>query len=343
MRALAPLLAIAALAGCRVNLEGAPCNGDENCPLAQWCTNAGTCTERLPTVDEGCDQVARIILGRFSACYSGPVDAWRTQMQVDAICRSVAASVTEGTLAFAGKQIRQCKAALNQRACTDISAVPLLADCQMFTPAAAPTAPCNSTFDCTSGWCQVTAACPGQCTPYVAIDAACTAADRCPPGSTCANGFCRAYRALNDPCSADAPCEPYALLCTGGPATCQPRKTSGTCVTSAECLPSYNCTPPLIGGSCTPAKHLADSCTSGRYECELFTRCSNVTSQCTLLSEAGGSCLILEGELAGCLDANCSWGTCASYRAIGAACGSNADCGPLAHCNTVCVSDFCTP
>lgn len=344
MRALAPLLAVAALAGCRVNLEGAPCNGDENCPLAQWCTNAGTCTERLPTVDEGCDQVARITLGRLSACLSGPVDAWRTQTQVGTVCTSVAASVSEGKLAFDGSKIRQCKVALNQRACADISLAGLLADCQMFTPAVAAGAPCNSTFDCAGGWCQVTSTCPGICTAYVALDAACTAADRCPPGSACANGFCRAYRPAGASCSADAPCEPYGLTCTGNPATCQPLKTSGGCTTSAECMPTFNCSPPLIAGSCTPAKHLGDSCTPGRYECELFTRCSNVSSQCTLLSQPGGGCgLFFEGEIALCLNGNCSLTTCASYAALGASCGSNADCGPLAHCNGVCASDFCTP
>jgi hypothetical protein len=260
------------------------------------------------------------------------------------LCGAVAASVAAGTLRFDATRIRQCKAAVLARSCSDLSIPGILEGCEMFAPVSAVGGSCGTPYDCAGGWCKVGTACPGTCTAVTADDQACTTSDRCAPGSTCANGFCRRYRQVTEACSPDAPCDPFTAYCDGNPGTCQAKRQSGGC-SLFECVATYRCTPPLIGGSCNPAKAVDTSCTSGQYQCELFSHCSNVTNQCELYATVGGNCGNVEGELfVGCIGSRCNFGTCANFVAAFGTCGGDGDCGPLAHCAAnVCTPDFCAP
>lgn len=345
MRALALLCTGLLLAGCAVDLEGAPCEQDSNCPRAQWCQLDGTCTSRTPTLAEACELVVEMATRKTASCYTGRVEGWREEIPSADLCAAIAASEAAGTLGFepTTAAIRQCKASLIDGACEALSVPTALTDCELFPPASSVGQPCGTPYDCADGWCEVSSTCPGTCRAFVEDDQACAAGDRCRPGSVCASdGFCRPYGRLGDDCSAARPCDPYLALCSGNPGTCVARKLSGGCSFN-ECAPTYRCSPPLFGGTCNPARAVGEPCTPGQYQCEALAHCSNVTNQCEPVSAVGGSCgLNFEGEIVlVCLGSRCDGNSCANHVAIGQACNNDTECGPLARCDGVCLPQFC--
>lgn len=344
MRALTLACSTLLLSACVLELDGAPCEQDSNCPRAQWCQLDGTCTSHTPTVAEACELVVEMATRKTASCYGGRVENWRQEIPSPAICEAIARGVAEETLTFTPttEAIRQCNASVLDRGCEALSVPTALNNCDLFAAAAAAGSPCNTPYDCTDGWCEVTSSCPGSCTAYIEDDQACVAGDRCRPGSVCASdGFCRKYRLPGEACSSELPCDPYLANCNGNPGTCEPKRLSGGC-SLTECAATYRCSPPLFGGTCNPARAVGEPCTPGQYQCEALSHCSNVTNQCEPFSTVGDGCgLNFEGEISLCIASRCDGNSCSNFVAEGQACNNDGECGPMAHCNGVCVPDFC--
>lgn len=347
--------------GCSVEVVGAPCDDDLQCPVEQHCGPERTCEDGARTEDmlvESCRAALVELATRADACFGGTAEGYQRVVDPSRVCASVEASVREGRLEFLPGQLGACQRRLRELPCGQTSLALdgfLLGECAAFVPRVEEGAACGSSAECGGGWCRTANTCPGTCARFIPFGAACTAADQCQPGSVCASGTCRRYAGPGEPCTAGVQCDPDTDTVCGAEGRCVERRQSGACTANAECATGYVCTrtqPAAKDQSpreCRPVKSLGDACEPGAQECELLHYCDAETRRCRPWPAVGSACGDVNntGEFALCLGARCAFGSffqliCQPYAAPGEGCLSSLDCGPVAACRqSVCTPTWC--
>jgi hypothetical protein len=352
-----------ALAGCSVQVTGAPCQDDLQCPSAQRCTAEGHCVAGARTGEhllESCRTAMEALARRADQCHGGKTpESYHRLADTESVCASVVASVQAGRQTFVPERFGACVRQLRDLPCgaltlDDFSQGNLLARCEALESQAAEGNPCGSNLDCRGGWCDTKAGCPGVCKRYVPAGSACDGSVPCQPGSTCSLNVCRAYANLGESCAWGVRCAPEAnAACVGN--VCVARKEAGTCAGADECAPGQACVKLDANGGantpreCRPARGLDESCTPGALECGGLLYCEAASARCRPWRELGQTCFNPDGtdERALCLGSRCAFGAfaqlvCQQYVAPGAACVLNTDCGPTGACrDNVCITTWC--
>ncbi|ATB42850.1 hypothetical protein CYFUS_008329 [Cystobacter fuscus] len=349
-----------ALAGCSVQVTGAPCEDDLQCPSAQRCTAEGRCVAGARSGDhlqESCRMAMETLARRANQCYGGPPDSYQRLLDTDAVCASVVASVQMGRQAFLPEQFGACVRRLRDLPCgaltlEEFSQGNLLARCDALAPQVAEGGVCGGNMDCQGGWCDTSAGCPGVCKRYVPAGSRCDDSVPCQPGSTCSLNVCRAYANLGESCAWGVRCAPEAnAACVDN--VCVARKEAGACASTDECAPGQVCAKLAVDATapreCRPARGLDEACAPGALECGGLLYCEAASAHCRPWRELGQTCFNPDGteERALCLGSRCAFGpfaqlVCQQYVAPGGVCVLNADCGPTGACrNKVCVTTWC--
>ncbi|PTL75659.1 hypothetical protein [Vitiosangium sp. GDMCC 1.1324] len=351
------------LAGCSVQVTGAPCQDDLQCPSAQRCTSEGRCVAGARSGEhllESCSMAMETLARRADQCYGGMTsESYQRLADMDSVCASVVASVQAGRQAFIPERFGACVRQLRDLPCgamtlDDFSEGNLLARCEALVPQAAEGNPCGNNLDCQGGWCDTSAGCTGVCKRYVPAGSGCDGSVPCQPGSTCSLNVCRADANLGESCAWGVRCAPEAnAACVDN--RCVARKASGACKSADECEPGHACVKLNVeAGSdspreCRPARGLDEPCTPGASECGGLLYCEAATSRCRPWRELGQTCYDPDGtkELALCLGSRCAFGAylqlvCQSYVAPGGTCLTDADCGPTGACHSnACITTWC--
>jgi hypothetical protein len=350
--------AVGIAASCVVNLEGAPCERDSNCPRSQYCDQSQPthqCVEivKLTSPQEGCELALESLSQRLSECAAGLPEHWYAQGEVPSVCGAIAASVAAGRQTFDPSKVRECRAGILNMACGDLlnRTYGLMIDgCGMFQGTVAAGNACTAHTDCADGYCDTISRCPGTCRPFKAVNDLCTAADLCAPGSTCWGGSCRAF-ITSGTCDA-GPCNQATHYCNNQ--QCLPREGEAAqgCAyvgDGYDCQLTLNCTGALLFDprSCQKGKGLNEPCVTYENECARFTSCQPGDGGhfCRLNPGPGGMCGLQSGDLVLCTGSRCTSafnGTCANFLAVGADCSDSAECGPVARCvNGRCIAEYC--
>jgi hypothetical protein len=347
-------------AACVVNLEGAPCVRDTNCPRSQYCDQSQPghqCVEieKLTEAQDACQLALESLSQRLSECAAGLPEHWYAQGEVSRVCGTIVAGVAGGRLTFDPSQVRVCRAGILAMACGDLltrTYGQMIDDCAMFQGPVADGSPCAAHADCATGFCDTTGGCLGTCRPYRTAGEACSGAELCARGNGCQNGTCAPYISSGG-CDAGL-CNPTTNLCVGQ--QCVPREgpsASGCEYTGAgyDCRLDLNCTGRLLFDprSCQVGKNLGEPCIPYTNNCARFTSCqpaSDGGTTCQLNPGPGGMCGLQSGDLVLCTNSRCTNvlfnGTCANFVPTGGSCGANEDCGPVARCvNGRCAAEYC--
>ena len=267
---------------------------------------------------------------------------------------ALAAGVDAGRLAFDGAAAAECLAAVADLDCATFGerlvttrTVPDPACAAVWTPLVAAPGDCLLGYECAPGaFCAFGEACPGTCTAFAAVDAACGVDTWCDPeAATCVDGACAPLPEAEDaacvggrcrlplacdpatgtcrtPGLAGAPCGGGAgvcypgLLCFGG--TCAPLRGDGeSCFASTDCGDLV-----CVGGTCQAPPEVDEPC----YE----YRCAGAWCDTAAIPP---TCRAWPAEGAACAPGNrcasehfCDAGTCRPRRAAGAACASHLEC-----------------
>lgn len=228
---------------------------------------------------------------------------------------------------------------------------------QAFAGILADGAECGSGTECRPGsFCDLGGGtCPGHCTAYREATEHCDDTTPCGYGLTCTCGYgvppCGDTRTCHpalipegQPCGpGGAPCAP-GLHCAIPESLCAPLLGLNEPCTGGACRPELRCD----AGLCVDRPLLTYACTPGLHECEPSAWCDDADSRCKAFGAAGAACGVQpSGELRGCIDADCSAGTCVALPAFGASCVTGQRCAPLstpALCNATGVcGELCGP
>lgn len=350
--------AVGFTAACVVNLEGAPCARDSNCPRSQYCDQAHQCVEiaKLTSPQVACELVMESLSQRLSECAAGLPEHWYAQGDISRVCGTIAGSVADGRQTFDPAQVRICRGGILGAGCGDLltRTYGLMIDgCAMFTGTVEAGSACKAHTDCAAGYCDTTSsACPGTCRPFKMLNDACTAAELCAPGMGCWNGSCRAFITAGS-CNDAGPCNPATHYCSGQQCILREAEAAQGCEyvgAGYDCQLTLNCTGALLFDprSCQKGKGLGEPCLAYTNNCARFTSCqpSDGGNVCLLNPGPGGMCGLQAGDLVQCTNSRCSnllfGGTCANFFAVGAACADSAECGPIARCvNGRCIPEYC--
>jgi hypothetical protein len=290
----------------------------------------------LGQVRVACPGIISAVGSSLNGNLGGPTSAWLTYLPPNLICASMEESVAQGRQDFDSSKVSDCSKAMSQLSLADClefaSHGAIALSCAAFTPRTAVGGACTFDWDCVGGWCDTSAACPGQCRAVIQPGSACdSATDKCAAGATCFDGQCATYARANAPCGGGAhvQCDDSQYYCDPKTNSCLPRQTSGTCTqsTANQCAPKYGCAGQASGSYvCTPWATEGTSCQT--QVCETFTIC---TSQVCILWPSAGSC----GDGVVCLGTCCSGmgGTCGACPSAGSPCSGLLDCGPLSFCS----------
>lgn len=263
----------------------------------------------------------QVACGRFSSGVASGLTAG-----VALRASAVAAGVAAGRLTWSQGQADACRAWIVGASCAEIESVARPAACDgliwgatwtgggMLAGKVANGGACMEHVECADGWCALGDACPGRCTPFVALGAAC-AGPECGPGNRCSFEM-----------AADA----------STPATCKvnaaPAGNGEACAPGAPaCVPGLRCD----GNVCGPRGGAGASCST------------TVTDACqaglTCLASAGtsGVCvaLVSEGQPCGPTSvcgrgAYCSASshTCVGQPTLGQGCAEAGACADGSYC-----------
>lgn len=363
MRIAAVMLGVLWL-GCSVQLAGAPCADDLQCPKEQRCGLEATCAEGPRTealLEESCQLAVKAVAERVSECFGSAAENALKVLGPEVVCRSVQASVEGARQTFRPEEFGTCVRNLRQASCGNLGLEKLalgtlLEGCTALVPQVAEGQPCGNSADCQGGWCSTAETCPGVCRAFIPYSGACTDGDQCQPGSTCSGGVCRRYAGLGGICNAGVQCDPTSgAYCQEG--RCVEQKSSGSpCMDIAECKVGHLCvkTQPAQGTNspreCRAAKALGEPCELGAGECALFSYCDAGTRTCRSWPGPGERCADAEdtGEISLCLESRCElFGfppVCLPYNPSGGGCLSSLDCGPAGACRKFrCTPSWCPP
>jgi hypothetical protein len=350
--------------GCSVQLAGAPCADDLQCPKEQRCAPEAVCVEGPRTaemLEESCQRAVKVVAERVSECFGGTVENFLKVLGPEPVCQSVKASVEGARQAFHPEEFGACVRNLRQVPCGNLSLEKLslgtlLEGCTALVPQVAAGQPCGNSSDCQGGWCSTAETCPGVCRAFIPYSGACTEGDQCQVGSTCSGGICRRYVGLGGICSATVQCDPNSgTYCQDG--RCVEQKGAGApCNDTTECKPRSQCvkTQPAQGNNspkeCREVKALGEPCAPGAGECALLSYCDAGTRTCRSWPGPGERCADAEGTGEGslCLESRCEFfgfpPVCVPYNPAGGGCLTSLDCGPTGACRKFrCTPNWCPP
>jgi hypothetical protein len=345
--------------GCSVQVTGAPCADDLQCPKQQHCAPEAACLDGARSeemVAESCRQAVRAVAERVGECLGSGTEDVLKLLGPESVCASVEASVASGRQDFKPEEFGACVRNLRQTACGNLdfdklSLGTMLDGCPAFAPQVSESGECANSADCQNGWCSATDKCPGVCHAFIPYSGACTNADRCQQGSTCSGSVCRRYVGLAGICSGGVPCDPNSnSYCLDG--RCVERKTAGACTGNDECAARHACvkTQPAQGNNspkeCRPVKALNEPCEPGAGECATLSFCDAGTRTCISWPGPGERCGDPNGtgESALCLETRCDFfsSVCLPYVDVGGGCFTSLDCGPSRSCRGFrCVPIWC--
>ncbi|MCP3140887.1 hypothetical protein [Pyxidicoccus xibeiensis] len=347
--------------GCSVQVAGAPCNDDLQCPGQLHCGLERTCKEGARSQEllaESCRMAVEEMAMRADTCFGGTAEGYLHAVDPTQVCPSVEASVRAGRLEFQPSMFGTCLRSLRELPCGQVSMGLdgfLLNECAAFVPRVEEGGECGNSAECNEGWCRTANTCPGTCARLIPAGRACTATDRCMPGSICVSGTCRQYPGAGEACTSDLKCNPDSNIVCGPEGRCVQRRTSGTCKANDDCATGYLCvrTQPAAKDKspleCRPTKRLDEPCVPGARECELLHYCDSATSRCRPWPTQGSACGDVNGtdELVLCSGTLCFLGgglqlICLAPAAPGEGCVFPQDCGPTAACRqNVCTPTWC--
>jgi hypothetical protein len=227
-------------------------------------------------------------------------------------------AVAAGRLAFDSAAAKSCLDAISSLGCDITSLFKLDSNsaCQSTLKGLVPAGkPCQSTTECTNGFCQGSSAtgCPGTCVAFAATGAscatalcaksdfcknsicvargsqgaACTSTSECVDGLSCSNSTCGAAAAEGAPCSGIEGCQ-TGLYCDsfGGSSTCKkPLQTGGSCIVSFQCADGLRCS---SAGTCQAIADVGQSCTT--LACAGDASCDPTMKTCKLSGQVGDNC-----------------------------------------------------
>ncbi|HTQ48387.1 MAG TPA: hypothetical protein VMI75_36775 [Polyangiaceae bacterium] len=271
-----------------------------------------------PSATQACDDFATAFCSQLSKCTPF---AFQTTYGDMTTCTTRAAIPCPNALAASGTKttpsdLEQCVAAINAETCDEALDNPQPSACSIPGTVAAGAA-CGSDWQCTTGFCQLTAGtlC-GTC------------ATRAMPGQTGPDG--------GPVCLVDAQCAATSICAGGKCAT--PGMSGATCSNTAPCLRTLAC----IGGTCkTPLAAGATCAAATDCDGSKGLYCDSKTKTCTQTGTAavGGMCGVVNGVLVACTGAaacaNISMqgeGTCHQAATDGAPCGTGVSCQAPAVC-----------
>jgi hypothetical protein len=267
------------------------------------------------------------------------------------------AAVGRGTATWDGTLAGNCLGALGSASCDAMASGAFIIEnpeCdQLLQGTVAASGACHIDGECSGGWCDSSASCPGTCVAYVARDGACNAmtapcapADECDPAtSRCVAAVPETLAARGQACNVEiGPACAYDLYCDAA-GTCQPgRGESESCATApSSCGAGLYCLE--SDGSC----HAPVLATALGAQCgdAILTMCDPLES---LYCDEGGHCATLPGDGAACVNLlmcapgnYCASGTCHAKVPIGGACEGDNYC-QSGHCEggfCVSVADGC--
>ncbi|MBI5486371.1 MAG: hypothetical protein HY905_03475 [Deltaproteobacteria bacterium] len=253
------------------------------------------------------------------------------------------AAVSHGTATWDGQLASDCMAWMSSVACDDMDSGAFeLAhpECQAILQGnLAAGAACHIDGECTNGWCDDSAACPGVCVAYVAAGTACDdSTARCGPGLECPPDTSRCTAIVPETvaqrgqaCDDEiGPFCAYALFC-GADGTCQQTVAAGSsCATAPDsCAPGTFCLP--TDGVC----HAPVMATAAGVECgeAILTFCDPLAN--LTCDDATGRCVALPSAGQPCADYQCAIGNyctslmdgmCQARQPVGAACDYDRMC-----------------
>jgi hypothetical protein len=307
-----------------------------------------------PTTAEGfCRDFYTVVADLLARCDGLSAAGVETLFSDPIFCARFDASLAAHRTAFDPTSARACLSEISaQLTCDSVSPTsqPTSACDGVLTPKVPVGGACRSfsvnylAVECVDGsYCQrgPNSSCDGTCTARTPMGAACDplSIDPCVDGAVCdfttnkcsprptpgvVNATCDG---ISNPCSRGLFCD---LGTDGGPTgTCQTSKTSGSCVTSTECVPAERCVGPTGTKSCAAPKAVGASCTPGLNECDLFGYCGPGNKCTDAYAAIGQPCGSLGGESVSCArDAYCDAGTCRAVKQAGDPCtGNGLECG----------------
>ena len=319
--------------------------------LLAACGNDNTTASSDPLT--GCKTYYNAFRTAVGACPGGvEAQAGFSDDVVTALCTSLAAKVTAGSIHYDGSQLAPCISAAQSIGCVLRNPVEPAACRMLFTGTVAAGGPCDLTPECASGGtCQLShdgmgnAICPGVCVARAAAGAPCTTASDCQSGLTCPGTVCADQPvAVGGTCASSGDCasSAYCSFAGGtGPGMCQPLIADGQpCLGNEkyQCMPGSGCT----GGSpsvCTPLVADGGMCT-GDTSCKSQACIKNVCQTLTTVG-LGQPCGVITGGIAFCNQGFCQMtgtghsGTCTAYIAVGGACSPSqvGACTPESSCS----------
>ncbi|MBI5525242.1 MAG: formylglycine-generating enzyme family protein [Deltaproteobacteria bacterium] len=305
--AAAALICVSCLGACTVDIAGAPCSADENCPAGQYCADDHTC-RMAGTGSRGGDGEDS---GRLQDA-SGSKDGGKLDGGVDS---GAGAGLDSGPDAgpdagFDGGPDAGFDAGYD--------AGPV-EECDAVTPCAAGI--------CCGGGCVMGDCCgDGDCTTpgkptctagHVCVDV-CGPNVRCGKGFACCEGKCR----QGDCCN--------ALDCAGNPdgSFCINNKCSRKCVADVGCSPGKCCQAGPAAGSC----YQGECCDDSQCSEPLVCAGGGTPNACGCTPETEAEFCIRMKSACGLTDGN---DNCWKFRVT--------DCGACNTCKSECVAGQCKP
>jgi hypothetical protein len=308
------------------------------------------------TVGEFCSSLIGLSVQLGARCAGGSIQTWMSLLDPTFECAHAQAALQAGRLQFTTGDAKTClqasQAALSSGDCdsTAASKLPAATACQTALQGLVPVGGACKSFhvvqfweECVSGaYCKPAqfTDCSGTCTVYGKSGDSCSGIDqRCDSTLSCAAGKCGPRAKQAELCGApDSPFCATGLVCDepnpGQARTCLPRRTSGTCSSSAVCVQGYLCN---TSRQCAPIKHQGDSCSAG--DCGPFAFCD--AGRCNeTLPTLGQACGTIDNENRACVGGYCqrppgsNTGVCAAFKQRGDTCTLGSECsGEYATCD----------
>lgn len=335
----------------------------------------GDASTGLP-LDQVASEIARVLCDNVAACYGAGVEIVTQgadckqlfgDLFQDAYLAAIQKSVSDGTVTYDPALGAECIAQLEKAnteagfKCLDVAKVAETCKLAMGKLGKAGAA-CAHSFECEANtYCEIGAACPGKCTPFLGKGGSCTDTAQCETGMTCfapSNleaglpdpnakpvGSCQPYVAKDEACDAGTTpaCEPGAFCLDGicrpvvGLFTAQKGFTCGA--SGALCEKGLACEfqglPLVSNGKCiSDQPHsgcrlaLPDGCGKDNYCSSGFL---NIPGNCVALPAAGEACAQDAAQVLGLAPSCqvgllCSQGACRKPKRIGEACLFDDEC-----------------
>lgn len=197
----------------------------------------GACSSEQSTPGSACAayaQAYRSYVSRCSTSSTVPDERW-TEIE-QRYTQACSATLSLPGTKLDAAVVDKCAAALQTASC----GASTLAECQAPPGTLAEGAPCTTSDQCASTYCNTTASATGcgTCGKTVAVGGSCTGGERCVRGSSCLSGTCTAptYGAAGAACDSTK-----GLYCTAGLYCDATGKTCKALPAAGEACPGYVC------------------------------------------------------------------------------------------------------